>query len=223
MPVRRPSFLARARLSAVAESCLETGMTDPELGRRKERKRAIDWPAVRAAYENETTPVTALAKRFGVSVRSIGRRVKQGDWKKDHRKRRAGPCKAVDGIRRSADTALKPFEGDAMATIEAIVEQEAALAHAALSRSAKTDAALSDADRERRARTLNTLLRTYDRIREMKQQVLEETKQRLKTAAAEDETERLDPNDIRQEIKRRLDRILAAARKGRVAGKSGAG
>ena len=89
-------------------------------------------------------------------------------------------------------------------------ELDAAQARA---RAAKHGDADNVPERERAARSLNTLVRSLDKVNDMKRKVTTETDRALSKKVTNADA-KLSADEIREEIKRRLDRILAESGEG---------
>ena len=149
----------------------------------------VDWAQARAWREGEGLTFTEIARRLGRSVSAVRSRAKKEAWgapKKNNRRR----------------TEISP-----VCRIMKLVQAEIDEVERAM---AATEGASTAGDRERSARTLISLLKSYEMVEDMKVRVNEKThRKRSKDPASTNNSQEVSAEDIRREIKRRLDRIVA--------------
>ncbi|MEL7028697.1 MAG: hypothetical protein AAGL49_05665 [Pseudomonadota bacterium] len=145
-----------------------------------------------------------IARRFGVARSTLRRRAIKGDWRRP-KGARWSPARERD--RRK----------DMLLLMEEILSQEFEAAEARIQEAIAAEERLSLPDRERNVRTLSNLVKTFEKVIDMKRQLKAKARAARDGAAAHD-TESASADEIRQEIKRRLDRLGAELRADGVAG-----
>ncbi|MEM6850511.1 MAG: hypothetical protein AAF527_02235 [Pseudomonadota bacterium] len=177
-----------------------------------------DWSEIRRVFETSKKPATEIARAFGVSARTVRGRAARENWRRPGEALRgAAPSKAATTPRNRAP---KRSVYDVM---ETILTQELEAAEERLKEAIAAGEKLDIADRERNSRTLSNLVRTFDKVVEMKREILTNAnaKEAPETAAIDqDMMESANADDIRREIKRRLDRLVADLHPDGVAEKS---
>ncbi len=154
------------------------------------RKSDIDWDGVAAAYLAQKQTLAEIGDEFGVSVTSICRRAKREGWPRRAAvsKQKPDPGSAVEfRLARALDRQIKELE----------------------ERWSETNALAGPVQAEKEARTLNVLIRTAEKLKELQMAKTKPTgskRDQEKTQAAA-----LDRKRLRETLERRLDKLLAAA------------
>ncbi|MEL6364683.1 MAG: hypothetical protein AAFR11_07590 [Pseudomonadota bacterium] len=161
-------------------------------------KSAAAWEAARIAFEAGGGSIAEVAATLGVATSTVRRRARREGW--------------TGYPPRNADRSPLMTEGPPPAAIgrdaarlgdmEALLDAEIAV----LQRRLSPSVASTSADDERRARALSGLIRVFEKVMEMKNTLLEQNRAAERKDDA-DGAKRAD--DVRAEIQRRLDRILA--------------
>ncbi|GAB4518694.1 MAG: hypothetical protein Tsb0010_02960 [Parvularculaceae bacterium] len=175
-----------------------------EDGRGGAAKRPRDEAVriARDAYERSSLSVERIAEQIGWSAATVRRWAASNGWLRLKSGRVAQRAASEARIRK----------------IEEILDNEIAAAQQIISKrktGGEDDATNKDSEvarRERGARLLTHLVRVNERLNDMKREILNDARDeemRRERREAETEFNIQTPEEIRAEIKRRLDRILA--------------
>jgi len=135
-----------------------------------------------------------IAKSLGVAPSTVRRWMRAGKWK----------AAAIEQPARK-DLPHFPDDESRMRMVQSIFDRELALAEARLctAKAQEGEGGDESARAEKRARTLTALMRVFEKAMEMKHHYLEDA------ARTDKADEDLDAEELRAELKRRLDRLLA--------------
>lgn len=165
----------------------------------KAKRKAPDGAKIRAAYEDISVPLSETAKAAGVSAQALVARARREGW----RSRTPMPVKPAPAAELTG-AAMKP---SSLATrLKRLIAREI---EAIEGESTKKREA---AEKERDARRLSSLVRSLEKLKDMK--------------SGKDKTDRKKDEDgdaLRTELQRRLSRIAAAADEGGVSGDAQSG
>lgn|GEM_PF-2315840 len=153
-------------------------------------QKQIDWDAVAAAYDEGSLTLKQISEAYNVSTSAITRRARQEGWPPRSRKtkRKTKPDATFEArLARALDRQISELE----------------------ERWASDEALASSAQAEKEARTLNVLIRTAEKLKELEMAKTKSTgSKRDKDKSKGDE---LDRKRLRETLERRLDKLLAAA------------
>ncbi|KAB7741610.1 hypothetical protein F2P47_04195 [Parvibaculum sedimenti] len=153
----------------------------------KAKRKEPDWAKIRAAYEDPAVPLSGTAKVAGVNAQTLIARARREGW----RARTPAPAKPAPAAELTG-AAMKP---SSLATrLKRLIAREI---EAIEGESTKKREA---AEKERDARRLSSLVRSLEKLKDMKSG-------KEKTDKKKDE----DGDALRTELQRRLARLAAAA------------
>lgn len=164
-----------------------------------------DWAAIADAYARGPLTVAQICTKFGISRTALYRQARQLGWPRRRKtlRERAGSAHAVVRTEKRRKSALGGRDQIIGRLYEALERKMTEL------ETRIEEGRRSAAECERDARTLNTLVRLFERLSDM------EDKSRSKTDAptqASGETIDQDAVRLRKELARRLDRLRSEGR-----------
>ncbi len=160
--------------------------------------RNIDWDLIAALYADHSLPLREIARRCGVHKGTISKRAFREGWPARGSRRRTPPQRAEYTV-----LIARMFR----AIDRQMLEMEQRLETDPQQRNA--------AERERDARTLTTLTRTLEKLRDLQDKA---ARSRAETGAGDDGKEARDTEEMRAELERRFTRLLTAAGEAGVSG-----
>lgn len=159
--------------------------------------RDVDWDLVAALYADRSISLAEIERRCGVPRGTISSRAAREGWPMRQPRKRAPKPKYKVLINRMFRALDKQMHD---------VEQ----------RLETGPAERGPAERERDARTLASLTRILEKLRELEKEAAQNSMKRA--AASDDSGKGPDTEDMRAELERRLARLVAAAGEGSVSG-----
>ena len=153
-------------------------------------KKNIDWDAVAAAYTEGALTLKQIGEQFGVTAGAISQRAKREGW----------PARKRVSVRQR-----KPGAAFEWRLARALDRQIAELED----RWSDEDMLGDAANAEKEARTLNVLIRTAEKLKELEMNT--QTRSGTSGDQSDKKAERLDRKRLRETLERRLDKLIAAA------------
>ncbi len=151
------------------------------------------WAAVAEAYARGDVTVAEICTQYGITQHALYSQVRKQGWRRRRRRRPAGsPVNAPRGTAGSAREAL-------IARLYNALERKMSEFEAR-----QSDGAQTAAEHERETRTLNTMVRLFERLG-----ALEEKAQANDAASRDDGDISADARSLREDLARRLERLRA--------------
>ncbi len=183
------------------------------------------WAAVRRDFDNGELTLAEICARHGLTASQFYRHRKAQNWPPRGRARvvdRARPAR-LQRLRVAAngsDTLRLRRRLQMIERLYAVLEQELrAFESGEIQSCEPQDGPVSAAERERSARTLTSLIRSFDKICEFDDKARQaiRTADEARQAGEQPDSERAgDADSLREEIARRLERLLAGQDSGRM-------
>lgn len=166
-----------------------------------EPARKAGWPAIRRAYEDSAVPLAATAAKAGMSPQKLIRHAIDAGWKMRTPPKKAKPAADLKG------GALKP--SSLAARLKRLIAREIEAIEG------ESTGERDPAEKERDARRLSSLVRSLEKLNDIKAAKLKNPK----GSGGKEE----DGDALRTELQRRLARLAAGDGVEAVSGKSVAG
>lgn len=178
----------------------------------KNRQDAIstpDWPAIRSAYEGHEGTITALCRAHGIKPYQLYAKARKAGWrlrKQSQPKTNAHTLKKpTANPKQTSDTgptglpAPKPEPPSPQATLREALEFITMELIQRIRKSGGTD----DAAHEKDARTLSSLVRTYEKLKQMESDSARKAQQKLN-----EQTDNVSANERRRNLAARLEKLI---------------
>ena len=191
---------------------------DGRLGEGDEKEAAF-WDRVRRDFEDPALSLKTICARHGLSLSQLYRYRKKHGWPPRKRGQKQRARNKADVIRKGARgrSALKR-RLEMIERLYTMLERELQdFEKMGAGDSDEPPAVPSGADRERSARTLTSLIRSFDKICEFDDKAQEAQRRAQHSGTALPET---DADGLRLKIAQRLERLLADRGTGEVSGRS---
>jgi transposase-like protein len=154
---------------------------------------APDWAAVAEAYARGDLTVAEICTRYGITQYALYSRLRKQGWPRRR------------GLRPASSSVNAPCCGSGSAR-EALISRLYSALEQKMSEfeARQSDRAQTAAEHERETRTLNTMVRLFERLG-----ALEEKSRTQNTTAKDDGDLSADARSLREDLARRLERLRA--------------